>query len=141
MTLSNIVRFFKIIVFEISTSGGHQLSISAFNFFLFLRWYSQNQISIIVWTFWRICLYELLGDLALIGCLCMTSGRHRKWWTNIVNLTFYLDSLKLIPLYECLHWCERILTIPEVKVLTSGSFQDPLFFYKLTFFNVFSIFA
>jgi hypothetical protein len=26
--------------------------------------------------------------------------------------------------------------MPEVKVVTSGSFQDPLFFYKLTFFNV-----
>jgi hypothetical protein len=25
------------------------------------------------------------------------------------------------------------LAIPEVKVFTSGSFKDPLFFYKLTF--------
>jgi hypothetical protein len=29
------------------------------------------------------------------------------------------------------------LTIPEVKVLISSSFQDPLFFYKLTFLMFF----
>ena len=28
------------------------------------------------------------------------------------------------------------MTIPEVKVITFGSFKDPLLFYKLTFFNV-----
>jgi hypothetical protein len=35
VTVSNIVRFFKTLVFEISTSGGEQLSISAFNFLYF----------------------------------------------------------------------------------------------------------
>jgi hypothetical protein len=33
------------------------------------------------------------------------------------------------------------IDITEVKVLTSGSFQYPLFFYKLTFINVFCMFA
>jgi hypothetical protein len=78
----------------------------------------------------------IIGWFSINWLLGMTSGRHRKWCKNIVNLTFYLDSLKLIPLYECFHWCQRILTIPEVKVVTSGSFKDPLLYYKLTFFNV-----
>jgi hypothetical protein len=60
--------------------------------------------------------------------------KHRKF--NFISALFKTyTTILMFPLMP------RILTILEVEVLTSGSFQDPLFFYKLTSFNVFSMFA
>jgi hypothetical protein len=124
MTISDMECFYKILMFEIFTSGPEMLFISVFKFDFF-RWISEIKEH----------KYLKLTEIQYINCTLIQDWllpvfrsspevvqKHRKfelpsWFFRSLTTTCIL----------CFHWCHKILTIPVVKPLTSGSFQITLY--------------